>query len=136
MLTKHFGGNIMKLTKQFEKIARLAGKDPAKLLEEYNLTATVRTGKIQNHFKVTEKINLEDYKNSYIYINADGKTMTVPESVTVKINGVDVIRYFKPNYVAKTTKVETAPTAPPAPPEKTAPKNRHQRRAEKAQGNS
>jgi len=124
---------MAKMSSMFLKIARLAGKDPAKLLEEYNLTSKVRTGKIQNHFKITEKINLEDYKNSYIYINAEGKTMTVPSSVTVKVNGVDVVRYFKPNYVAKASK-GTTPEAPKpeAPPEKPVEKNRHDRRAEKA----
>ena len=122
----------MKLTSQFIKIARLAGKDPSKLLEEYNLTARVRGSSTANYVQTKDNTIPKDY-SGYLFIDG-GKLFTIPSKITRTADG-KVCVFHTAYQAVQTKKTPDTPPAPPAP-EKTAPKNRHQRRAEKAQKNS
>jgi hypothetical protein len=70
----------MKLTAQFVKIAKLAGKDPAKLLEEYNKTARVR-GESRKHYVPAKDNKVPAGYKGYLFIGEDGKIMTIPPEV-------------------------------------------------------
>jgi len=69
------------MTKAFEKIARLAGKDPAKLLEEYNKTARVRGASTTHYVKTPNNQVPKDYRG-YLFVNDKGELMTIPPQIT------------------------------------------------------
>ena len=96
----------MKLTSQFIKIAKLAGKDPAKLLEEYNLTSRVR-GESRKFYQVTKDNKVPAGYKGYLYIGDDNKVMTIPPEIK---RGDGKICRFHTAYQAVQKEVKAVPT--------------------------
>jgi len=72
----------MKMSKQFEKIAKLAGQDPAKLLEKYNITARTRFGRIQERFVIVPDKQVPTGYQGYLFVSQGGQLFSVPPEVT------------------------------------------------------
>ena len=84
----------MRMSRQFEKIAKLAGKDPVKLLEEYNLTSRTRLGRIQERFVILPDKRIPTGYQGYLFVSQDGQLFSVPPEVTVNEKKMTLHVYY------------------------------------------